>query len=271
MGMLERNGEIYKNSPESDHFLDAEKPSYIGAFLLMTNARLYPSWGALTAALRTGKPQNESGHKADMFAELYADKNRLQQFLGAMTGISLPIAQVIAQKFDWSKYKTFTDVGTAQGALPVQIVTRHQHLSGVGFDLPQVEAIFLEYAKRNNQETRLKFAPGDFFKDDLPSTDVITLGHILHDWNLEQKINLINKVFKALPSGGSILIYDAMIDAERKENMFGLLMSLNMLIETHGGFDYTTEDCAGWLGAAGFKQIEIVQLTPTHSMCTGIK
>ncbi|HEY9774209.1 MAG TPA: methyltransferase [Planktothrix sp.] len=271
MDLLQRDGDQYRNSPDSDYFLDAAKPSYIGGFLQMTNARLYPTWGALTQALRTGKPQNESANAEDTFAELYADKDRLKQFLSAMTGISTPIAQVIAEKFNWSKYKTFTDVGTAQGALPIELVRRHEHLHGVGFDLPQCEPIFDEYARANNQQARLKFACGDFFKDDIPSSDVITLGHILHDWDMNQKTLLIEKVYKALPAGGSILIYDAMIDPERKHNTFGLLMSLNMLVETQGGFDYTSDDCASWLSAAGFNQIEVTQLTPGHSMCTGIK
>lgn len=271
LGMLQRNGTVYQNTAETDYFLDEAKPSYIGGLITMANSRLYHSWGKLTDALRTGKPQNESSHSEDMFKELYADKQRLEGFLGAMTGISLPLARTMAEKFEWANYKTFTDVGCAQGSLPVEVARKHLHLQGTGFDLPQVEPIFSDYVKRHDLDARLNFKAGDFWKDDLPATDVIVMGHILHDWDLEQKKTLVRKAHKALNDGGSFIVYDAMIDPERKEKAYGLLMSLNMLIETHGGFDYTTSDCLAWLKEAGFKNVRVVELSPTHSMCIGVK
>jgi hypothetical protein len=58
LGMLERHDGLYANTPETDAFLDRAKPTYIGPYLEMVNARLYPFWGALTEALRSGQPQN---------------------------------------------------------------------------------------------------------------------------------------------------------------------------------------------------------------------
>lgn len=271
MGMLEREGDLYKNSPDADYYLDEAKLSYIGGFLSMSDARLYPSWGRLTDALRSGRPQNESSHSDDLFAALYADSERLKRFLSAMTGVSMPLARAIAEKFDWHKYQSFIDVGAAQGALPVEVAKRHEHLSGHGYDLPQVEPVFSEYVERHGLKSRLAFKPGDFFKDELPETDVIVMGHILHDWDLEQKQMLIRKAHRALKPGGAYIAYDAMIDPARKQNTFGLLMSLNMLVETHGGFDYTTADCIKWLTEAGFKDAHAVELSPTHSMVIGFK
>ncbi|MBS1957822.1 MAG: methyltransferase domain-containing protein, partial [Cyanobacteria bacterium SZAS-4] len=257
LGFLKRENGVYSNTPETSTFLDAAKPSYIGGFLLMTNSRLYPSWGGLTEALKTGEPQNEMKGLStqDLFAQLYSDQERLKGFLSAMTGISLGNAREIAARFDWSKYKTFCDVGTAQGALAVTVAKAHQHLNGIGYDLAAVEPIFNEYAQRNGLSDRLKFASGDFFKDEMPNVDVIVMGHILHDWNLEEKRMLVAKAYKALNPGGAIIVYDAMIDNEREKNVFALLMSLNMLIETPGGFDYTPNECEGWLKEAGFKNI----------------
>src|SRR6185369_5221290 len=149
-------------------------------------------------ALKTGKPQNESKNTSETFAAVYADEHRLKLFLSAMTGISMGLARLMAEKFDWQPYKTFVDVGTAQGALAVEVAKAHSHLSGVGYDLAQVEPIFTEYAERNGLKDRLKFQKGDFFKEELPSADVIVLGHILHDWDLEQKEMLLAKAYKAL-------------------------------------------------------------------------
>jgi hypothetical protein len=272
LGMLERDGDQYANTPETDLFLDRAKPSYVGGLLEMANARLYPFWDSLTEALRTGQLQNEAkGGEEDFFAAIYADPGRLKGFLEAMTSISLGATIAIANKFPWDRYETFVDVGTAQGGLPVQVALAHRHLSGGGFDLPPVGPIFEEYVDLHGLGDRLRFYPGDFFEDSLPAADVLVMGRILHDWDLEGKKTLLAKAYEALPEGGALIIYDTIIDDERKENAFGLLMSLNMLIETAGGFDYTGADCSGLMREVGFEETYVEHLVGPDSMVVGIK
>src|SRR5581483_6387201 len=248
MGFLERTDSTYRNTPATDTFLDKHKPGYIGGILEMCNHRLYPFWGHLTEALRTGRPQNEVREGTlPLFEALYADPARLKEFLRAMTGLSQGSNRAIARQFPWANYKTFADIGTAQGDLAVQIALHNKHLRGIGFDLAEVAPIFEEYTAQNGLAERLVFQHGDFFKDPLPKADVITMGHILHDWNLETKEMLIRKGYEAVLPGGALIVYEAIIDNERRQNAFGLLMSLNMLIETHDGFDYTGADCCNWM------------------------
>ena len=272
MKVLERDATgRYANTPETDFFLVRGRPSYVGGLLEMANARLYESWGHLSEALRTGRRQSEDQDASDLFAALYADPQRLRGFLSAMSGVSAGAAQAIADKFSWRDYRTFVDVGAAQGMVPVTIARAHPHLSGGGFDLPQVGPIFEEFVVANGLAERLRFYPGDFFKDDLPKADVIIMGHILHDWDLEQKRMLLKKAYDALPEGGALIVYEAMIDNDRRENAFGLLMSLNMLIETDGGFDFTGADCEGWMKEAGFSSSRVEHLTGPDSMVVGVK
>jgi hypothetical protein len=272
LGMLERDGDQYVNTPETDLFLDRTKPSYIGGILEMANARLYPFWGSLTEALRNGQLQNEAKVGGEnFFAAIYADPGRLKGFMEAMTGISLGAAIAIANKFSWERYETFVDVGTAQGGLPVQVALAHDHLSGGGFDLPPVGPIFEEYVDSHGLGDRLRFYPGDFFENPLPAADVLVMGRILHDWDLEGKKTLLAKAYEALPEGGALIVYDTIIDDERRENAFGLLMSLNMLIETAGGFDYTGADCSAWMREAGFQETYVEHLVGPDSMVVGIK
>jgi hypothetical protein len=214
------------------------------------------------------KPKEEG---EDFFAAIYADPVRLEGFLKAMTGISLGAAMAIANKFPWEHYETFVDIGTAQGGLPVQVASTHAHLSGGGFDLPAVGPIFEEYVSSHGLGERLRFYPGDFFADPLPKADVLVMGHILHDWNLEEKRTLLGKAREALPEGGALIVFDAVIDDDRRENAFGLLMSLNMLIETTGGFDYTGADCRSWMHEAGFRETYVEHLVGPDSMVVGIK
>lgn len=272
LGMLERERGQYRNAAESDIFLVRDKPSYIGGLLDMANERLYPFWGSLTEGLRTGQPQNElKTGGAGLFEALYGDPERLRLFLGAMTGLSMGASMAIAEKFPWSDYKTVADVGGAQGGLLVQVCRAHPHLTGVNFDLPVVGPIFEDYVKANSLSERLRFVAGNFFEDTLPSADVIAMGHILHDWNLDEKRMLLKKAFQALPTGGALIVFEALIDDERKQNVFGLLMSLNMLIETPGGFDYTGKDCSGWMREAGFRETRVQHLVGPDSMVVGIK
>jgi len=272
LGMLQRDGDLYSNTPETDHFLVRGKLNYIGGILEMANERLYPFWGSLTEGLKTGLPQNEvKTGGPGLFETLYTDPERLKLFLAAMTGLSMGASVAIAQKFPWDKYKTVVDVGGAQGGLLVQLCLAHQHLRGTSFDLDVVGPIFEEYVATNGLSERLKFQPGNFFNQPLPGADVITMGHILHDWDLEQKRMLLDKAYAALPEGGALLVFEALIDDERKQNAFGLIMSLNMLIETPGGFDYTGKDCSAWMREAGFRETRVEHLAGPDSMVIGIK
>ena len=271
LGMLRRKGTHYSNTPETGLFLDRNKPGYIGGILEMCAVRLYPFWGALTEALHTGQPQNESKQGGGLFETLYADPKRLRIFLQAMSGVSMGPARVIAQKFPWKKYNTLMDIGGAQGCASVQAALAHKHLTGGEFDLPPVGPIYEDYVRSFGLEQRLKFTPGDFFKDALPSADVLMMGHILHDWNLDEKLMLLSKAHQALPKGGALIVYDAIIDDERKKNAGGLLMSLNMLIETPGGFDYTGADCVSWMKKTGFRNMSVHPLAGPESMVVGVK
>ncbi len=269
--MLERRDGAYANTSATDRFLDRAKPSYIGGMLEMANARLYSFWGALTEALRTGRPQNESASGEDFFSTLYGDADHLQRFLQGMTGLSAAAAGAIARQFPWAAYDSFVDVGAGQGGLPVAVASVHGHLSGGGFDLPPVRPVFEAYVRAHALDERLRFHAGDFFRDPLPAADVLVMGHVLHDWSLAQKRLLLAKAYAALPPGGALIVYDALIDDARREHAFGLLMSLNMLIETPGGFDYTGADCVSWMRETGFRDARVERLVGPDAMVVGIK
>ncbi|HVW85361.1 MAG TPA: methyltransferase [Bryobacteraceae bacterium] len=272
LGFLSRQNGVYSNTPDTQLFLDKENPAYVGGILEMANARLYPFWANLTEALRTGLPQNEARDGSpSTFETLYSDPARLRTFLRGMTGISRGANLAIARLLPWDRYSTYADIGTAQGDLAVQVALQHPHLTGVGFDLPQTSAVFEEYARENGVNDRLRFQPGDFFKDALPNVDVILMGHILHDWGLETKKMLVRKAYEALPEGGTFAVYDSLIDDDRSRNAFGLLMSLNMLIETPDGFDYSGADCQGWLKEAGFRETRVEHLVGPDYVVIAVK
>ena len=271
-GFLWRDGTgRYGNSPEAARFLDPAQPDYVGGIIEMMNARLYQFWGSLTEALRTGKPQNEAKSGGDLFANLYTDPTSLEGFLRAMTGITTPVAEALARAFPWESVGSVADIGTAQGCMPVWLALAHPHLHAAGFDLAEVEPIFSRFVAEHGLSERVRFMAGDFFRDALPRADVLIMGMILHDWDLPTKLMLIDKAHAALSSGGSLIITEMLIDDERRSHLPGLLMSLNMLIETRGGFDFTGADCIGWLRQAGFSDAYTVPLAGPYSAVIGTK
>ncbi len=271
LGMLEREDGCYASTAETDLYLDRAKPSYMGGWLEMTNDRLYPFFGALTEGLRTGQPQNESKGGEDFFGVLYQDPARLRQFASSMTGVSMGSARAIARTFPWVNYRTFLDIGTAQGNLPVQLALAHDHLTGAGLDLPELAPIFADYVASFGLEDRIRFVAGDFFVDPLPTADVFVMGNILGDWSLDERKTLLARAYAALPAGGALIVYEQLIDDERRERAVNLLVSLLMLIETTGGGTYTGADCRSWMAAAGFRDMTVEHLAGWDWMVVGYK
>ena len=262
---LERDGDgetsKYRNSEETALFLDRNSPAFIGGFLEMANDRLYPFWGNLVEGLKTGRAQNESknGGKG-VFEELYSQPERLEQFMDAMAGISAGNFQALAEKLDCANYKTLTDVGGATGLLSMLVAKQNPHMSCTSTDLPAATEIALRKIQEAGLSDRVKALAINFFEDEFPKADVVTMGMILHDWNLEHKMMLIRKAYDALPEGGAFVVVENLIDDARRENAFGLMMSLNMLIEFGEAFDFTGADFDRWCREVGFKRTEVIHL-----------
>jgi O-methyltransferase domain/Dimerisation domain len=269
LGLLTRDESgKYANRPDADLYLDRRKPTCIGELLKHLGARHYHNWGLLTRALKTGAPQ--SGALAEGYPSLYSDPTAQEVFLAGMTAGSLLAARSLAVRFPWKRYRTFVDVGTAQGCVPVEIARAHPHLRGGGFDLPIVKTAFTQYVTKHGFADCLQFYAGDFFADPLPAADVMILGRILHNWDLATRKLLLNKAYAALPDGGALLVYDPLIDEARTEP-HGLLSSLNMLIETQGGAEYTSADCMEWMREVGFRECRAEPLGDVHTAVIGVK
>ena len=264
----------YANTSETDLFLDRRKATYSGGFLELCNARLYRSWADLTSVLQTGRPESHDdgdGHLDDQYGRMYSNPVDQQIFLKGMTSGTLPVAKAIAAKFSWRDCGTVVDVGCAEGCLLVEVAKAHVHIHGYGFDLPTVQAPFESYVQVNGVADRLAFRPGDFHADTLPAADVIVMGRVLHNWNLDTKKRLLTKAWAALPVGGTLLVYERLIDDDRRANATALLASLNMLVVTSGGFDFTGADCVEWMRETGFRRIRVEPLVASHSMVIATK
>ena len=270
LGFLKRKGikhsAVYQNSEDSDMFLDQNKLTYIGGILEMSNNRLYRFWNDLEEGLKTGLPQNESKHgDKPLFEAIYSNEASLKEFLHAMGGAQAGNFDCFSRKFDFSNFNTHCDIGGAGGNLCVHIVKNNPHMSSTCYDLPQVAPIARDNFNFLGLSDRITAMPGDFFREELPQADLITMCNVLHDWGTDDKKMLISKAYSSLPDEGALVIIENIIDDERRENAFGLMMSLNMLIETDDGFDFSLSDFQEWASEIGFKKIDLMPLTGPSS------
>jgi O-methyltransferase domain/Dimerisation domain len=270
LGLLHRDVEgRYSNAPDSDRYLVRGRSSYLGDLFRHLNARHYQNWGLLTRALVSGEPQSALG--SGRYDGFYANKPVQELFLNGMTAGSLLAARTLARTFPWNRYRTFIDIGTAQGCVPVEIARAHPHLRGGGYDLAAVEPVFARYVREHGLSDRLTFHCGDFFADPLPQADVLVMGRILHNWDRPTREMLLRKAYDAISPGGAIVVYDPLIDDERRRDPHCLLSSLNMLIETAAGSEYTAAECQAWMTQAGFREIRIESLGDMHTALIGTK
>jgi precorrin-6B methylase 2 len=276
LGFLERSGireyAVYANAADTDLYLDKNKSTYIGGIFEMANNRLYPYWNFLEEGLLKGTPQNEiRTGETSLFEKLYQDKDKTREFVNAMSGIQTGNFVTFAHQFDFSPYKTLCDVGGAGAQLSAHVVTHNPHMRCITFDLPQVSPIAIENVSKMGVANKVQVFSGDYFEDPLPAADVITMGNILHGHGLNDKKMLISKAYEALPKGGSLVVIENIIDDDRRHDTMGLLMSLNMLIETTEGFNFTFEDFELWVSEAGFKETSLMKLTGPTSAAIAIK
>lgn len=276
LGFLTREGiketSVYRNAADADLFLDKNKPTYMGGLLEMCNNRIFRFWADLEEGLKTGKPQNEvkTGAKP-VFEMLYEDPAKMREFIMAMGGIQMGNFAMFANAFDFSGYKTHCDVGGSGAHLSSQIAMNNPHMNCTSFDLPVVNPVAKEILAGFGLTDRVALVDGDFFKDPLPNADVITMGNILHDWGKSDKQILIKKAFDALPEGGSFVVIENIIDDNRSKNAFGLMMSLNMLMETDAGYDFSGADFNELAKEAGFRETRVMPLTGPSSAAIAVK
>ncbi|MEO1091632.1 MAG: methyltransferase [Pseudomonadota bacterium] len=265
-------GARYQNTPTTAAFLDRNQPSYVGGIIELWERRNYRFWADFTEAVQTGKAQNETKRAETPFFEtLYAEPARLEAFMEAMNGASIRNFEKLAEVFPFERYQTLTDIGGADALLTRLVAARHPHLRCTTVDLPVVTEIAKRKIDAADLGDRIEAVARDFFAESLPPADVITMGMILHDWNLEKKKLLVKKAYDALPAGGAFVVIEAIIDDARRTNTFGLFLSLNMLIEFGDAFDYTGAEFEGWCSEAGFTRFEVIPLEGPSSAAVAYK
>ncbi|MGI5175621.1 methyltransferase [Dactylosporangium sp. CA-152071] len=266
LGLVERRDGRYHNGPAAGRYLVPGRPEFLGGFLDFLDHTLHPAWDGLATSLRSGEPANAQAGAGDPYAPVHADPTSRTAFFDAMDVLNAPIGAALAE-LDWSGFEHVVDVGGARGNIAVHLVKAHPHLRVTVFDLPDVRPAFEAHVVDND---RVTFAGGDFFTDPLPAADAVLFGHVLHNWPVERRRFLAQAAFRAVRPGGAAFVYDPMLDPDRPQ-LPNVLASLNMLVWSAGGAEYTFADAATWFTDAGFATVSHAPLVATTSLLTARK
>lgn len=271
MRLLERDDhERYTTTPDTERYLSQEQRTYLGGFVDMTAQFLSVAFDDLVETLRTGKAHGEDANGEVPFAQIWRDPMALEFFLSGMDAMTGAVGPELAKAVDWSRYNFFADCGGARGNLAATIALAHPHLRGVVFDLPPLAPFFEQLSTDRGVADRLAFQPGDFFTDELPEADVLIFGNSLHDWSEEQRRGLVKRAFNSVRPGGVLLVYDPMLDPERRR-LDNLILSMFMLVSSPGGCEYTPNECAGWMVDSGFTEVTSMSLPAKETLVIGHK
>jgi hypothetical protein len=269
LGLLTRYQGRYAATEATRRHLVPGRPTYIGGFLNRANTVLYPAWGNLTAALRTGEPQVPSAQDGE-FERMLSEPRQQAQYLRMMDAVNTQLAPLLADAVDWSRFRSLVDVGGARGNLAAHLVLAHPHLTATVFDLPVMAGPLAEHMAELRPPSAVAFVGGNFFVDPLPAGDLLVIGHVLHNWSPEERQLLVKKAFAAVNPGGALLVYDAMLDDEPTD-LARLVVSLNMLLVTKGGSEYPATECRRWLADAGFVDVRSQALGSADTLVLGRK
>lgn len=262
---LQKDDIYYSNSSDSDYYLDKNKQSYLGSVLTLGQ---YQLWGSLIDKLTSIDSKELQTGGSNYYRELYKNSDIIEEYAKSMSTLNLGANISIAENFPWENVESIVDLGCSEGGLLLQILQRYRNIKGIGIDLPELKECFLTNMKNFSLENRAIFYAADFNNESIPSAEVFTVGHILHALSPNDRNRLLRKLYELLPIGGYVIIYEHIVDDDRSNNVFSLLMSINMQLESNGHGSLTGEDWTKVLNAIGFMEVYIEPLLgPSYMIC----
>jgi acetylserotonin O-methyltransferase len=257
LGLLEREGELYSNTPAATRFLTKSSPETLSGYIVYSDQSLYKLWEHLDDAIREGTNRwaQTFGSRNALFDHYFRDETATRSFLAGMNGFGQIASPRLVKAFDLSGFSHLVDLGGATGHLAIAACRLYPELKATVLDLPAVAPFAGEHIAESGLGDRVQFVTGDFFVDVLPKADLYTLGRILHDWD-DAKINkLLRKIFLCLPSKGALLVTETLVDDDRSGPSYTLMQDLNMLVCTDGR-ERTEAEYSALLQGAGFATVQ---------------
>jgi predicted O-methyltransferase YrrM len=168
-----------------------------------------------------------------------------------MGSISAEVSEAVVRHYDVSRNRRIVDVGGSEGVLLSALLTAAPAATGVLFDLPEVIAGARDSLTAGDHGERIELVGGDFFDEVPAGGELYVLKSVLHDWEDEQALRILQNVHRASAPGGSLAVIEALLPSEPAPS-FTHLMNLLMLTVA-GGRERTLEDYQALFDQAGYR------------------
>jgi (2Fe-2S) ferredoxin/SAM-dependent methyltransferase len=264
MRLLKKDGGIYHNTPVSSRYFVAGSPDCARGSLMHT-VNLWTRWSTLTDCVKGGTSVTR-----DESEELGADWT--QAFMAAMDRSARERAPLVVQAVGAGRYQRMLDVGGGPAAYSIAFCRANPALEAEVFDRPSVVAIAQSHIEGAGLSSRIRTRAGDILRDGLGGGfDLVLVSQICHSLSEEENLGLLKKCHAALTPGGTLVIQEFILDADKASPKWGALFALNMLVGTRAGNAYSEEEMTGWMRATRFGEIRRVRLPGPSGLILGTR
>ncbi len=250
-------------------YLQSDTPGSLRAMAIMLGEEHYQAWGQILYSMKTGESAFEHLYGMPIFDYYAKYPEPARIFDRAMTGFSSAEKDMVVASYDFSTLNQVVDVGGGQGSLLYAILTANPHLTGILFDLPPVIDVAKSTIEAKRLAQRCQWVGGDFFESVPAGGDAYLLKHILHDWDDDRAIAILQQCHCALSEGGRVLAIEQVIPPGNKPFM-GKFLDLNMLVMCPGGCERTEAEYRSLFERAGFELTRIVSTLSDTSIIEGM-
>ncbi|MFH0757696.1 MAG: methyltransferase [Bacteroidota bacterium] len=242
--------------------LEEEQIRYL--VLLHLTPRHFQMFGDLLTTVKTGKSSSRNLTGSQLFDHIGSDRLRNERFNRAMTSASRMQVSTLISVFPFEKYRTMIDVGGGEGLFLATLLGQTRENRGIVFDLPNALVRAGEVIAGHKLEGRMEAVGGDFFKEVPGGGDLYIMKNVLHDWDDEFSLKILQNVHRAMAGHARLLVIDAVIGMDNKPS-FGKMTDILMMVSA-GGKERTKPEFDGLLKMAGFRIRKIYPTISPHSL-----
>jgi hypothetical protein len=269
MGVFtETRPKTFANTPLSEVLRSDIRGTMRNSMIFMGEPWHYNVWGNMLHSARTGEPAWKATHGEDVFDWFAKNPEASEIFNGCMSELSAGVAPAIVEAYDFSGIRTLADIAGGHGFLLSQILRANPNMRGILFDMEHVIAGAGETLRSFGVADRVETVSGDFFSE-VPAADAYIMKHIIHDWDDERAIKIMQTIHRAMEGDGKLLLSE-MVIPEGNEPHPGKMLDLEMLTSP-GGVERTEQEYADLFERSGFRLNRIVPTRSPHSIIEAVK
>ena len=260
VGIFAEDADGYFGLTPLAELLRSDLPDSQRATVQMMVGQFYEAWGGLLESIRTGEPAFLTRKGKSFFDDLAENHDRARIFDAAMKSRNDRKTQAMLAVYDFTGVRLLADIGGGNGSLLTAVLKTYPAMRAILFDRAGVIERARGVIASEGLTERVKLESGSFLESVPRGADAYLLRHILHNWDDEDAVVILERVHEAMEEKGTLLVIDRVIPPGN-EPMFGKIMDLNMLVML-GGVERTLAEFQRLFGQAGFV---IQRIVPTEA------